>query len=128
MTITAINPAPKFLSQLEVAPASALDDHQWQLTNPLIYASKVANRNFTVPTGFITDFASVPRTIPLVYSLCGGCADEASVVHDFLYTSHLVEREVADAVFREAMEVTGVPAWRRFLMWAGVRVFGGTHW
>jgi hypothetical protein len=29
---------------------------------------------------------------------------------------------------REASAVTQVPAWRRWIMWAGVRVFGGSHW
>jgi hypothetical protein len=31
-------------------------------------------------------------------------------------------------VLREASAVTGVPAWRRWLMWAGVRLGGGSHW
>ena len=39
-----------------------------------------------------------------------------------------VDRETADAVLREASAVTGVPAWRRAIMWAAVRAFGGSHW
>jgi hypothetical protein len=119
---------PRFMDVLHIEPASEFDDHQWRLTDDLRYKSIVGHATFTVPAGFVTDFASVPRTIPIAYALCGGCAEEASVVHDFLYTTHPVDRATADAVFREAMAVTGVPAWRRWLMWSGVRVFGSAHW
>lgn len=119
---------PKFLSALQVEPNSEYDDHLWRLTNPLIYSSVVAGVVFTVPGGFVTDFASVPRIVPILYALCGGCADEAAALHDWLYTQHPVDRATADAVFLEACKVTAVPLWRRLMMWAGVRVFGGSHW
>jgi hypothetical protein len=75
----------------------------------------------------MTDLASVPR-IPIAYLLAGGTSNEASVVHDFLYATRPVTRAIADAVLREASAVTGVPKWRRWLMWAGVRIGGGSHW
>nr|WP_306456590.1 DUF1353 domain-containing protein [Paraburkholderia bryophila] len=99
----------------------------WRLTSPLVYQSAVAKLKFTVPVGFETDFASVPRT-PVAFLLTADSAHEASALHDWLYTEHPVAREVADAVLREASLVTGVPAWRAFLMWAGVRAFGWSHW
>lgn len=37
-------------------------------------------------------------------------------------------RAEADAVFREAMEVVGVPAWRRSIMYRAVRMGGGGGW
>jgi hypothetical protein len=77
----------------------------------------------TVPAGFETDFASVPR-LPFVYLLTGGTARKAAVVHDFLYHKSGVSRDDADAVFLEAMEVSGVSEWRAKLMYAGVRAFG----
>jgi hypothetical protein len=103
------------------------DDGKWILTAPLSYQSDVARCTITVPAGFQTDLASVPR-LPLVFLLAGDCAREAAVVHDFLYGTHLVDRATADAVLREASALTGVPAWRRWLMWAGVRIGGGSHW
>lgn len=118
----------KFLTELQVENADPLDDGNWRLTAPLVYQSDVAAMTFTVPTGFETNFASVPRA-PVIYLLCGGTSNEAAALHDFLYSwPHPVTRPMADAVLREASAVTGVPAWRRYLMWAGVRVFGGSHW
>jgi hypothetical protein len=100
----------------------------WRLTAPLVYQSDVAKMTFTVPAGFITDLASVPR-IPIAYLLAGGTSNEASVVHDFIYSTHPVDRATADAVLKEASLLTGVPKWRAWLMWAGVRVGGGgSHW
>lgn len=117
----------KFLTKLCMENADDTDDGQWILTAPLIYRSDVAMETFIVPAGFQTDLASVPR-LPIVYELTGDTSDEAAVVHDFLYSTHKVERKMADAVLREASAVTGVPAWRRWMMWAGVRCFGWSHW
>lgn len=98
----------------------------WQLLNLFAYRSEVADTVFVVPRGFVTDFASVPR-IPVAFLLTGDCAQEAAVIHDWLYTSHEVDRATADAVFREAVSL-GNPGWRAWLMWAGVRIGGGGSW
>ncbi|WP_186169220.1 DUF1353 domain-containing protein [Burkholderia gladioli] len=120
-----------FLSRLEVELVSDSTNSgrgTWRLTAPLVYQSDVADRIFTVPAGFETDFASVPRA-PVAFLLAADSAHEASTVHDFLYTApHPVTRSMADAVLKEASIVSGVPAWRAWLMWAGVRIGGGGHW
>ncbi len=99
----------------------------WRLLSPLVYDSELLGFITTVPTGHETDLASVPR-LPLIYLLAGDTAHEASVVHDYLYSTGDVQRATADAVFREAMAVVGEPAWRRWAMWAAVRAFGGGHY
>lgn len=99
----------------------------WTILQPLIYESDVAQKVFIVPDGFVTDFASVPR-LPLAFLLAGDEAHEAAVVHDYIYSKHLTTRAQADAVFLEAMKATGEPAWRRTLMWAGVRFGGWIAW
>jgi hypothetical protein len=98
----------------------------WRLLNLFAYRSEVADTVFIVPRGFVTDFASVPR-IPVAFLLTGDCAHEAAVIHDWLYTTHEVDRAKADAVFREAASI-GTAGWRAWLMWAGVRVGGGKPW
>jgi len=117
----------KFLSRLYLVDADDTDTGRWFLFAPLVYESKVAGRIITVPEGFPTDLASTPR-IPLIYEACGNIAVRAAVVHDYLYTSGRESRAVADAVLREAAAVTGVSWWRRWVMWAGVRVGGGSHY
>lgn len=96
----------------------------WLVTTPFLYYSAVLERELAVPAGFVTDFASVPR-LPVVYLMTGGVAVRPAVIHDYLYRGQIVPRRQADAVFEEAMELTGHPWWRRRLMWLGVRVFGG---
>lgn len=103
------------------------DGKVWTILQPLIFESDVAQRVFIVPEGFVTDLASVPR-LPLVFLLAGGTADEAAVVHDFIYSRAPVPRDVADKVFKEAALVSGVPAWRANLMYAGIRLGGWMAW
>lgn len=116
-----------FVTRLCLENADGQDDGKWVVMSPLVYQSDVAGRAITVPAGYETDLASVPR-LPFVYWLTGGTSNEAAVVHDYLYSTHLVDRKTADAVLKEASGVTGVPAWRRWLMWAGVRIGGASHW
>jgi hypothetical protein len=118
----------QFLSELEV---ELLNDDKndgrgsWKLTAPFIYRSDIAG-TITVPTGFITDFASVPR-VPLAFWLTGDTAHDAAVIHDYLYSTGMFKREIADAVLLEAMAASGIPIWRRYAMYFAVRVFGGAH-
>jgi hypothetical protein len=116
-----------FLTPLDIEPEHiSIDDQLWTVMQPLKYQSDLVGL-VVVPVGFKTDLVSVPR-IPIVYELCGGTSNEAAVVHDWLYSTHPCSRKTADAVLREASEASGVPRWRRTLMWAGVRLFGGSHW
>lgn len=113
----------RFLSDLVVEKRG----DTWVLTEPLVFSSDVLDRHITVPAGFETDFASVPR-LPVAYWLFGNVAQEAACVHDFLYSIGAVTRAQADDVFAEASEACGVAAWRRGPMWLGVRLFGGSRY
>jgi hypothetical protein len=74
----------------------------------------------SVPAGFRTDFASVPRVfwwlVPPV-----GRYGKAAVIHDYLYVVKTRSRKEADKIFLEAMEVLDVPKWRRKLIYFAVR-------
>lgn len=105
----------------------------WRTTSTLIYSSAILNATVIIPTDTITDLSSVPRYLPLSWWLAGGVGYPAAVVHDELYHRHAVDgrmitRATADAVFLEALGVWGVWAWRRYPMWAGVRLFGFHAW
>ncbi|WP_208281453.1 DUF1353 domain-containing protein [Massilia oculi] len=97
------------------------------LLSPLVFESALLERQIHVPTGFVTDFASVPRA-PLTYWLFGGVGDEAAVVHDFLYETAIVTRDLADLVYGEALEACGVATWRRAAMVLAVQLFGGSRY
>jgi hypothetical protein len=103
----------------------------YELLADVRYQSDVLGAVLTVPKGFITDLASVPRR-PLEWWLAGGRGNEAAVLHDFLYTAHAVNgkpvsRATADAVLREAIALddADAPGW---LMWLAVRVGGSHSW
>lgn len=121
----------RFITDLDVrkltADSSTDRRGTWKLLQPLVYRSDRLGYTLTVPAGFVTDFASVPR-LPVAYLLTANRGHEAAVLHDWLYTTHAVERAEADALFSEALEAGGEPAWRRGLMWLGVRLGGWTAW
>lgn len=88
---------------------------------------------YTVPVGFVTDYASVPigfRWILPVYSKkVGPCA----IVHDLMCRQardpkHWMTRQFADAVFYSLLRVKGVSRWRRGAAHLGVSLFGAYLW
>lgn len=98
-----------------------------------------ALRNWIVPAGFRTDFASVPRFLHPIFPPMGLCS-RAAVIHDFLYRSKnlhrsafgeteeeckQIVRKYADELFLEVLKEDGVRWWRRWCMYFAVRMFGG---
>ena len=83
-----------------------------------------------VPKSFITDGASVPKSLQWLYNPYGKYI-KAAVIHDYLYSCYNntgINRTLADKIFRHIMEETGVDkrTCRRF--YAAVRCFGETSW
>jgi hypothetical protein len=114
-----------FLDQLCL---TEIDDSVFEVCDhPFRYQSAIAGRMFTVPLGFYTDFASVPR-IGIIYAMLGDTAHQPAVIHDWLYYSALVPRDLADKVLLEAMGVIGLSWWRRWAIYAGVRAGGWHAW
>jgi len=100
------------------------DTRLFRLTSPFIYLS--SRGQITVPLGFTTDGASIPRVF---WSLLGpfGPYFEAAVIHDFLYSpwSDGFSRAEADSIFKEAMFNLGLDWPRREAIYRAVRLFGG---
>ncbi|MEU6251922.1 DUF1353 domain-containing protein [Streptomyces sp. NPDC047043] len=96
----------------------------WELLAPVEYEGR--DRDFIVPPGFTTDFASVPTVFVWLIPRYG-VYTKAAVLHDFLCcNSALVSRRDADGIFRRALRELGVSVLRRWMMWAAVRA--GGHW
>ncbi|MEA1053430.1 DUF1353 domain-containing protein, partial [Lamprobacter modestohalophilus] len=88
----------------------------------------------TVQPGALTDGASIPR---LLWTLVGSPMRDwrvlrAAILHDQLYRSLGVDgqlkRAECDAVFRQALIAAGVPAYKAWLYWSGVRIGGWVGW
>lgn len=120
--------AAGFLSPLVVRHdlAARGTPDEWVLIEPLIFRSTFA-ADILVPAGFRTDFCSVPRA-PFAYLLTGGTGHEAGVVHDYIYKTGCLPRDVGDPVLAEALTALGEPWWRVSLMYHGVQVFGAPHY
>lgn len=93
----------------------------WQLTEDFYFISAVYRIRITVPKGFVTDLASIPK-IPFVYEYLGGIIQMPAVIHDYLYSTQEVTRSIADLILLEAMQVTGVSKSQQGLIYNGVRV------
>lgn len=99
---------------------------QWQVVAPITFVSSIGVE-FTVPVGFVTDFATIPR-IPIVFDVFGDSAHGAATLHDWLYTAKPVPRPIADRVLLEAMECTGITKYKRTVIYVAVRLFGRFFW
>lgn len=84
-------------------------------------------RPVTVPAMFVTDFASIPRGFWTALRPDGDYA-YAAVIHDYLYWTQPVARDVADDIFRLAMEELSVPSTTVTLIYRAVRAGGGSAW
>ena len=151
---------PRFETDLEIMPLS--DGETWMVREDLVYYSAVLQQQVTVPSGFATDLASIPkleriggvllliawiwrtvldRNISTALAMIGfllvfvagslkhyGRYTKAAVVHDWLYSTQLVPRDLADAVLWEAMQVTKTEWWKRWLIYKNVRRWGWGAW
>jgi hypothetical protein len=120
-----------FQTKLEVEQVTDVGEEgrgRWELMTPLVYKAD-SGVVYTVPTGFVTDFASVPR-VPIAFWLFGDRGNEAATLHDWLYSgAHAgLTREQCDGILKEALVAQGVPSWIAWCFYWGVRMGGGSHW
>lgn len=111
---------PHFINSLEV---TALRQGGYRLTTSLRYKTNIPEPHVvTVPAGFVTDLASIPRVFRWLFT-GHGKSRYPSVVHDYLYEIRH-DRGEADRIFREALEVAGAGWLKRNVMYAAVRAGG----
>jgi hypothetical protein len=119
----------------------------WATTKPITYTPGVGSGGqpykITVPPGFVTDLASIPR---LFWDLLppDGPWVKAAVIHDYLYYTkgsgvwkchpRSIDRptdytkEESDAILKEAMLDRHVDSFRANVIWLAVHVGGGNGW
>src|SRR5262249_12521407 len=95
------------------------------------FSYRAGQETFTVPAGFVTDFASVPRVFVWLLPRYGRWT-QAAILHDYLRgvaRTGRIRKSDADNIFNRAMRQLNVPSLRRWVMWAGVRFAAGpTSW
>ena len=81
----------------------------------------------TVPIGFETDFASIPRFCwPLISPIDNHA--KSAVIHDFCYFHGLYNRRISDKIFREGLRVLKIEPWKIWFMYNFVRICGWYKW
>ena len=115
---------PCFIHDLDLKPLS--DGRNWKLAHDFGFWSKRTGI-ITVPAGFKTDLASVPR---IFWSLIPpfGRYDDAAVIHDWIYRTHIHTRATADATLLLGMKIKRVPFIERWTIYLAVRAFGWLCW
>ena len=94
------------------------------------YVYEINGYRITVPKGFITDLASVPRSFWAIFPPFGRYTP-AAVIHDFLYSEYNttgINRTLSDKIFLHIMKELGVGFLKRKAMYKAVRFFGETSW
>lgn len=115
----------------------AVDDTDWKIIEEFDYYIGAVDSNayVSVPAGYITDFASIPRVFWSILPPWGPYG-KAAVIHDFLCSDKYymqrvagvvskvpVTRKRADDIFLEAMTVLGVSTATRNVIYAAVRAY-----
>ena len=121
---------------LEYPAVKQIDAKHWKLLEDLEYhvGSEDSDEVIIVPTGYETDFASVPRAFWNIFPPFGKHSP-AAVIHDYLYgkqgvmpSGMIYSRRRCDEIFLETMGVMGVSWWRKHTMYRAVQMFGWVAW
>jgi Protein of unknown function (DUF1353) len=97
----------------------------WAVVAPLVWDSPTLH--LTIPVGFITDLASIPKVLRNTLDVDGRSRAPA-ILHDWLYCTQHSTRAFADSMLREALGEYGENAATAWVYWAGVRLGGWLPW
>lgn len=111
----------------QLTEANNFDLATWQVMQPFGFESGLFGISINVPKGFTTDFASVPR-VPIVFELDGDIAQDCAVVHDYMYATGCVARNLADLLLEEMMRVRNFRESQIMSIYLAVRLFGEAHY
>jgi hypothetical protein len=100
------------------------------LTRPITWKPNPGQEKFaevSVPVGFVTDFASIPR---LFWSALrpDGEYTYPAIVHDYLYWTQIRRKEDADMIFKFGMQDFGINPVTIAAIYEGVNLGGQAAW
>lgn len=94
---------------------------------PLTFTA--CGKTYTIPEGYESSGYSCPK---FLWGLLSPAIDPnslvASIIHDWIFDTHVLTRAQADKYFRGKLIENGFPRWKAWLSYLGVRVFGGSHY
>lgn len=97
------------------------------LTEPLRWRVGQTAEWITVPAGFVTDYASIPRPLWSLYSPHDQYS-RAAVIHDYLYWTRQCLQSQADNLFLIAMKESAVPRVTQEAVYSAVHLAGHMSW
>lgn len=90
----------------------------WQLME------RVSICGHEIPPGFVTDGASVPRLMTLVYPRLRTDYFEPALLHDYLLKNRSMSRRDIDLLFRRALRKSDAKPFGSWLLFNAVRLWG----
>lgn len=130
-----LNPMRPFVAmdaEFKKAPAVApFFDNYWVLLEDLTFETVRSSDGkyfkITVPAGFVTDLASIPVPLNLLYDKTGRYSS-AGILHDYLYWTQFCDRKKSDRLIKEGLKATGAGYLTRNSIKYGVYWFGWRAW
>ena len=118
-----------------------LNNGKFRVVEPFTYfvGDEFSEQSITVPADFVFDAFSIPVWARWALPKVQKRGNQAAALHDWLYTNkgilpegtwtgrRIYTRKESDLIFKEALEVLGVNAFKRNLMYRAVRWGGGKH-
>ena len=104
------------------------DSKDFMLVRDMIYILGETDISITVPKGFVTDFASVPKGLWSFGLSPHGKFSKAAIIHDYLYWTHGCTREQSDMIMLIAMKESQVEKVDQFALYEGLDLAGNPAW
>ncbi|MBW1635268.1 MAG: DUF1353 domain-containing protein [Deltaproteobacteria bacterium] len=106
-----------------------IGEKRWEATRDMeFFYGKNDSLKAEIDEGFVTDFATIPFPVCLIYPSDREDYALPSAVHDRLYATKDYSKLMADAIFYQAMKESGVNLFTRTLFFIGVALFGWFRW
>ena len=114
----------RFPIKLKISPSEK--QGYWVLNDYFQYITQ-NGLIISAPTGFETNFATVPKIFRNIIEPWGKHGP-AAIIHDYTYAQGKLSRKTCDRIFLEGMKYLNVNFFKRQIMYRLVRIFGGSHY
>lgn len=100
-----------------------------KIGNIFVLNSDFEYKDFVIPAGFLWDGASIPYFARVVIGEPNKKAFAiASLIHDWLYYTHIYNRAKSDKILYNELRKSGVNCIKAMTMYISVKSFGPTAW